>query len=225
MTKKPTIQEVDSYIRQFKILIFCIIVLFILPLIIYAFYLDSRLNSFEDSLKFRPPEESQIDETASASDTYHIASNPVKGQLVYVPAYSHVYFGKGEPQLLTITLSIRNTSISDEIFIKSIKYYDTKGKELKSYLKKPSRLPALGTTEVLITRDDSSGGSGANFLVEWYSNTGVTEPIIESVMIDTSSNQGISFVRRGSVISEIESPPEEETPEAVSPETTTQDEE
>jgi hypothetical protein len=84
-----------------------------------------------------------------------------------------------------------------------VRYFDTRGKEVKSYLDKPVRLPALGTTEVLIERDDSTGGSGANFLVEWYANQPVTEPIIEAVMIDTKSQQGISFARRGSVISEV----------------------
>lgn len=92
--------------------------------------------------------------------------------------------------------------MDSEIVVQTVRYFDTKGKEVKSYLDKPVRLPALGTTEVLVERDDASGGSGANFLVEWYANNPVTEPIIEAVMIDTNSQQGISFARRGSVISE-----------------------
>jgi hypothetical protein len=136
-------------------------------------------------------------------DLFHLTANPVEGQVVYVPAYSHIYHGEGKPYPLAITLSVRNTSITDEIVVKSVRYFNTKGKEVKSYLTKPVRLPALGTTEVLVTRNDTSGGSGANFLVEWYANKPVTEPIIEAVMIDTDSQQGISFARRGSVISEV----------------------
>ncbi|MBW2204768.1 MAG: DUF3124 domain-containing protein [Deltaproteobacteria bacterium] len=42
-----------------------------------------------------------------------------------------------------------------------------------------------------------SGGSGANFLIKWKSESEVNEPIIEEVMIGTMSKQGISFLSRG----------------------------
>ncbi|APZ90965.1 DUF3124 domain-containing protein [Fuerstiella marisgermanici] len=202
MAKKVTVAEVDTFIRQLKWLIAGVVVLFVVPLIVYAVYVDRRLDSFQDSLTHSPPEELADDEPAHG-DLYHLAANPVEGQVVYVPAYSHIYHGDGKPHLLAITLSVRNTSLTDEIVVKSVEYFDTKGKKVKSYLAKPVRLPALGTTEVIIKRDDASGGSGANFLVEWYARTPVTEPIIEAVMIDTNSQQGISFARRGSVISEV----------------------
>jgi hypothetical protein len=64
-------------------------------------------------------------------------------------------------------------------------------------------LPALATTEFLVERDDASGGSGANFLVEWVAQDEVTEPIIEAVMIDTKGQQGISFARSGRPVREI----------------------
>ncbi|NNE00465.1 MAG: DUF3124 domain-containing protein [Pirellulaceae bacterium] len=188
--------------RQFKLLIGGVVALFVVPLIIYAIYMEQRLGAFEDTLRHRGPQTLQVDEI-TRGDLFHLAANPVEGQVVYVPAYSHIYHGDGDPYLLTITLSVRNTSMDDEIVVKSVRYFDTNGKEVKSYLEKPVRLPALGTTEVLVERDDASGGSGANFLVQWYANNPVTEPIIEAVMIDTNSQQGISFARRGSVISEV----------------------
>ncbi|HCO24473.1 MAG TPA: hypothetical protein DIT97_16100 [Gimesia maris] len=132
----------------------------------------------------------------------HQTVNPVQGQIVYVPAYSHVYHGKGKPHLLTITLSIRNTSVDDEIVLKSVKYHGTRGTLVRSYLDKAVRIPPIGTTEVIIEREDASGGSGANFLVEWFANQPVTAPIIEAVMIDTKPQQSISFARRGVVIKE-----------------------
>lgn len=188
--------------RQLKIIAALFLLLLVIPLTFYAFYLDRRLDSFQDSLRHSPPQELESDED-SRSDLYHLAANPTYGQLVYVPAYSHVYHGEGEPYLLTITLSVRNTSVDDAIVVKAVSYYDTKGRKVKSYLDEPVRLPALGTTEIVVDRDDTSGGSGANFLVEWYANAPVTEPIIEAIMIDTGSHQGISFARRGSVIREI----------------------
>lgn len=200
--RKMAVEDVDAFMGRLRWLIAGGIVLLMVPLAIYAFYLEKRLDTFEQTLQHSPPEELQVDDVVR-NDLYHLTANPVQGQVVYVPAYSHVYHDEGKPCLLTITLSVRNTSMESDIVVKSVRYFDTKGKEVKSYLDKPVRLPALGTTEVLIERDDTTGGSGANFLVQWYSEKPVTEPIIEAVMIDTKSQQGISFARRGSVISEV----------------------
>lgn len=203
MAKLRNVEDANAFHRGFQALIVGIVALFFIPLTIYGFYLDRRLDGFEQSLSYSPPEESDSDSIPARDDVYHLASNLVIGQIVYVPAYSHVYHGSGEPYLLTITLSVRNTSMEDEIVVKSVRYFDTKGKEIKSYLNKPVRLPPLATTEVLVRRDDTKGGSGANFLVEWFAEQPVSEPLIEAVMIDTKSQQGISFARRGSVIKQV----------------------
>lgn len=201
MTTSEADEGGDDLLRQLKLWIGGVIALMLLLLFGYAMYLDRRLSDFEDSLSHSPPEQLPTEE-GGRSDLIHLTANPVEGQVVYVPAYSHIYHGEGKPYLLTITLSVRNTSQDREIVVQSVRYFDTRGKEVKSYLEKPVRLPALGTTEVIVNRDDATGGSGANFLVQWYADQPVTEPIIEAVMIDTNSQQGISFVRRGSVISE-----------------------
>ncbi len=214
MAKKVNVDAVEAFNRQMKRLAIFIAV-FLVALIFYGLYIDRRLDGFEDSLSHHPPTNLEAEETARF-DLYHLTANPVEGQVVYVPAYSHVYHRANDPYLLTITLSVRNTSTDSPIVVKTVRYFDTKGREVKSYLDKPVRLPALGTTEVIVEREDSLGGSGANFLVEWYANTPVTEPIIEAIMIGTTSGQGISFARRGSVISEAVPHPavEEELPAA-----------
>jgi hypothetical protein len=51
-----------------------------------------------------------------------------------------------------------------------------------------------------VTRNDTKGGSGANFIVEWIAQTEISEPLVEAVMIGTDSQQGISFVGQGRVI-------------------------
>lgn len=191
-------KEYDGFFRRMKWLAAVVFGLIVALWIFYAFYFEYRL----DSLRYRSPDELH-EADISRGDLYHLSANPVEGQVVYVPVYSHIYHGDGEAYFLTITLSVRNTSLNHEIIVDSIRYFDTKGSELKSYLKKPVKLPALGTTEIVIERGDKSGGSGANFLVEWHANEPVTEPIIEAVMIDTNAQQGISFVRRGSVISNV----------------------
>ena len=125
------------------------------------------------------------------------------GQTVYVPIYSHIYSGvKGRPFDLAATLSIRNTNTKNPITLVSVKYYDSDGKLVEDYLKKPLQLDALVSTRYIITEDNKAGGSGANFMVVWKSDQKVNPPIIEAVMIGTHSGQGISFVSRGQVIKE-----------------------
>jgi Protein of unknown function (DUF3124) len=124
-----------------------------------------------------------------------------QGQLVYVPAYSHIYSGNREqPFLLTVTLSIRNIDPKNQIKIISIDYYETQGKLLKKYIDKPIVLNPLATSRYIVPQKDKSGGSGANFLVEWQSDKNVNPPIIESIMISTQMQRGISFTSRGQEI-------------------------
>jgi len=125
------------------------------------------------------------------------------GQTIYVPIYSHIYSGvKGRPFDLAATLSIRNTNPQNSITLVSVKYYDSDGKLLEDYLKKPKQLDALVSTRYIITEDDKAGGSGANFIVVWKAKQKVNPPVIEAVMIGTHSGQGISFLSRGRVIRE-----------------------
>jgi hypothetical protein len=41
------------------------------------------------------------------------------------------------------------------------------------------------------------GSKPAAFVVEWVAQQQVTTPVIESIMINTSGNQGLSFVSAG----------------------------
>ena len=123
------------------------------------------------------------------------------GQTVYVPIYSHIYSGlKGRPFGLAATLSIRNTDPKHPITLVSVTYYDSDGRLVKEYLDKPAELNAMATTRYILPEGDTTGGSGANFLVKWQSKTKINPPLIEAVMIGTRSGQGISFVSRGQVI-------------------------
>ena len=125
------------------------------------------------------------------------------GQTVYVPIYSHIYSGlKGRPFSLAATLSIRNTDPQQSITLVSVNFYDSDGKLVKAYLDEPGELKAMASTRYILTEADTGGGSGANFLVKWKSQTKMNPPLIEGVMIGTRSGQGISFVSRGQVINE-----------------------
>ena len=124
-----------------------------------------------------------------------------EGQTIYVPAYSHIYSGNREnPFLLTVTLSIRNIDPKHQIKITAVDYYETQGKLLKKFLDKPVILDPVGSIRYIIPESDKSGGSGANFIVEWKSDKLVNPPVVESIMIGTKAQQGISFTSRGRVI-------------------------
>ncbi|HOV85372.1 MAG TPA: DUF3124 domain-containing protein [Syntrophobacteraceae bacterium] len=129
----------------------------------------------------------------------------VKGQTVYVPAYSHIYYGDRElPFYLTVTLSIRNTDPTHPITLVSVDYFDSDGKRLQSHLAKELKLNPMSSTRFVVKESDKSGGSGASFLVTWKSDKKVCEPVIETVMISTSTQQGISFSSRGKPVKELE---------------------
>lgn len=124
-----------------------------------------------------------------------------KGEVIYVPAYSHIYIGNREqPFLLTITISIRNIDPKNQITITTVDYYETQGKLLRKYLKEPVTLQPLESLRYVVPENDKSGGSGANFIVEWKSEQVTNPPIAETIMIGTKSAQGISFVSRGRVV-------------------------
>lgn len=121
-----------------------------------------------------------------------------RGQLVYVPVYSHVYHGDYERKiLLTGILSLRNTDPTQAITIVKADYYDSDGRLIKSYLPKPITLKPMASTRFIVKESDTQGGSGANFLVQWRAETEVNEPIMEGVMIGAAGQQGISFTSRG----------------------------
>lgn len=124
-------------------------------------------------------------------------------QTVYVPVYSHIYADdryRGTPFLLTVTLSIRNTDTERDLSLLSVNYYDSQGNILRKYLEKPTSIGPLGSTRYIVPESETKGGSGAKFLVEWEAESPITEPIIESIMIGTQMQQGISFISNGRAI-------------------------
>ncbi len=127
------------------------------------------------------------------------------GQTLYVPAYSHIYSGDRErPFLLTVTVSIRNIDPKRSIKVTTVDYYETQGNLLKKFLDKPIQLKPLESIRYVIPERDKAGGSGANFIVEWGSDVPVNSPIVETVMIGTQSQQGVSFTSRGRPITVTE---------------------
>jgi hypothetical protein len=133
--------------------------------------------------------------------TAAVAAGLSQGQLVYVPIYSHIYSGDREhPLLLAATLSIRNTDPNHPITIVKVDYHDSDGKLLQHYLESSVTLSPAQSTRYVVKFSDKAGGSGANFYVTWKAGQPVNPPIIESIMISTQNQLGISFISRGQAV-------------------------
>jgi len=128
----------------------------------------------------------------------------VKGQTVYSSVYSHIYYGDRENFiLLSSTITIRNTDRHNAITLISVDYYDTKGVIVEKLQAIPLQIAPLETIRFVIKESDTRGGSGAKCLIRWKSDISVNEPLIETIMIGTRLQQGISFSTQGVVIEEI----------------------
>ncbi|PKL40559.1 MAG: hypothetical protein CVV44_02855 [Spirochaetae bacterium HGW-Spirochaetae-1] len=125
-------------------------------------------------------------------------------ETVYVPVYSSIMHSDLKWEfMLSVTLSIHNVDINNAIIIESIDYYNTTGKLIHSYIGREKKvLQPLETYNIGIKEADNRGGVGANFIVRWRSQVKVNRPIVETIMIGTKGQQGLSFTSRGVVIEE-----------------------
>ncbi len=116
---------------------------------------------------------------------------------VYVPIYSDIYNQTRDSRtLLTATLSIRNTSLHDSLFISKIDYYNTAGDRVRSYIDHPIYLRPMESIDYVIEQQDNSGGSGANFVIDWYSRKPL-HPLFQAVMVGGLGAQAFSFTTEG----------------------------
>ncbi len=121
------------------------------------------------------------------------------GQALYLPIYSHIWHGemdrKGQPMkaLVSVSVSIRNTDSLKSIRITSAQYYDTDGKMLREYVSSPKIIGPMGTYELFVPRSDDSGGSGANFVISWKSDTPASQPIVEGFHANLPVGRSIAF--------------------------------
>jgi len=122
------------------------------------------------------------------------------GQSLYLPIYSHIWHGdvvaNGErtKTLVSVSVSIRNTDPVKSIRILSAQYYDTDGKKLKEYVTTPKTIGPMGTHELFVPRSDDTGGSGANFVIQWKSDTPASPPMVEGIHANLPAGRSIAFI-------------------------------
>jgi hypothetical protein len=120
---------------------------------------------------------------------------------VYIPIYSDIYYVDSKHTFsLTATLSIRNTSFNDSIYVFTIDYYNSAGKKVRRYNDSSFLLKPMESVEFVVENKDNTGGVGANFVVEWGAKPGAQRPYFQGVMIGTTGQQGISFTTEGIVM-------------------------
>src|SRR5579864_8380220 len=111
----------------------------------------------------------------------------MKGQVLYLPIYSHIRFGdpdrQGKPGMLLVSamVSIRNVDPRTTIRLVSADYYDSNGTRLKAYVTAPVVIRPLAAYELYVPKSDSSGGSGASFVISWQSGDAAQPPIVEAI--------------------------------------------
>jgi len=128
-------------------------------------------------------------------------------EIVYVPVYSDIYHLDGTKRfLLTATVSVRNISLKDSAYILNAVYNDSYGKQLRSFTSKTILLKPLESIEYVIEDAEDKGGAGASFILDWGGSRNASQMLIQSVMIGTTGQQGISFTAKGEVISRTTKP-------------------
>jgi hypothetical protein len=120
---------------------------------------------------------------------------------VYVPAYSSLSTGGGLRLDLTVTLAIHNVSEKVPLIIERIDYFSGAGLLIEKYLPRAIAIKPYGSIEIVIPKQDTRGGSGANFIVDWSLAEEIDEPIVEAVMTASQGTQGYSFISVGRKVS------------------------
>lgn len=164
-----------------------------MKIFLYFFFLSTILFFSCKEQKFEAPPSTQWKNNFVLFDT--INTNLKHGQ-THLSVYSSVY-SKTEHRTheLTATVSMRNLSMKDSLFITTADYFNTKGEKIKTYLNGIIGLGPLETVEIVIGQNNIAGGTGGNFVFDWY--TSITSPHFEAIMISTSGQQGISFRTEG----------------------------
>lgn len=126
-----------------------------------------------------------------------------QGQSLYVPVYSHIFIGDRKMSFnLSANLSIRNTDPDQSLTVTSVRYYDSEGALVKTFLTDPKPINPMGSAYFFIPASDTSGGWGANFIVTWSSKVPVNTPLVECVMTGMKGSHSISFIAKGKPIRE-----------------------
>lgn len=128
-------------------------------------------------------------------------SQGTDGQLMYLPVYSNIPYLIDTGMFdMSAFVAIHNTDLELPITLTQVLYFDQDGRLVDNYLEDGNmEIAPLATKNFYIPYEDKSG-TGANFLIEWISDTLVNEPLIESVTLCLKPNNTLAILSRGKVI-------------------------
>jgi hypothetical protein len=131
------------------------------------------------------------------------SAKKVKGQILYLPVYSNIPYRENNRLYdLSAFAAIHNTDFNYPLRISKVLFFGNDGKLVSNFLSKDTILQPLEAINFFVPDKDKSG-TGANFIIEWISDSLINEPLIESVMIGLKSGQGISFLSTGKILREL----------------------
>ncbi|MBB6462727.1 DUF3124 domain-containing protein [Flammeovirga kamogawensis] len=152
-------------------------------------FLSCQKEISKDELVLRTEERNHNYISASETPTLNFKEK------YYVSAYSDLYYQQGNTKFrCTVVLSLRNVSETETLYVTDVKYYDSKGKLLRDYVKENLILKPLESAEYLVEQQEREGGVGANFIVEYGAeNTPKNKALIEAINIGNFGRYGFSF--------------------------------
>lgn len=128
-------------------------------------------------------------------------SDSLKAGKTYLSVYSQVYSqSEHTTHDLTATINMRNTSSTDTLYIIKAEYFNTVGKSIRNYAKKPIYIAPMESVAIVIDEHNKEGGTGGNFIFNWKISKLSSNPLFEGVFISTKGQQGLSFATQGKVI-------------------------
>ena len=131
------------------------------------------------------------------------STKKIRGQILYLPIYSNIPYSNRKGKFdLSSFIAIHNTDFKHSIKLTKVLRFDNEGDLVENYLSKDSVIKPLGAAHFFVP-EEAQSGIGANFIVEWVSDSLVNEPLIESVIIGLRSGQGVSFLSTGKLLREI----------------------
>jgi hypothetical protein len=127
----------------------------------------------------------------------------LRGQLLYLPVYSNVPYQIDTIKFdMSAFVAIHNTDLNNPIFLTKVLYFNQEGKLVSDFLKEGKmQIDALAAKDFYVPYEDQSG-TGANFLIEWTSDSLVCEPLIESVTTCLKPNNSVAVLSQGKIIRE-----------------------
>lgn len=123
---------------------------------------------------------------------------------IYIPMYTEIYMEEDTWRLgLTPTISVRNTSLKDTIYIEEIDHYNSQGEMVHQYNDKILFLGPLQSIEYVVAERESETEAmiGGSFIIIWGANNSKVKPLFQGIMISSHGPQGISFLTEGVSIS------------------------